>query len=79
VWGYGLIDWHEDPYRLRKVLYPASFQFQLFRINPFEGHNYGLHPRRYDREPYLKYDKDGNALPTTIRRYPFPDEYTYRI
>ena len=80
VWGYALIDWVEDPYRMRKIFYPASFGFQLFRINPFEdGYNNDLPKSRIDRDPVLRFDKDGNALPSTIRRYPFADEYTYRI
>ena len=74
-----MIDYAEDPWRFRKIFYPASFQFQFLRNNPFEGHNYGLPGRRTDREPPLRFDKDGNALPSTIRRYPFEDEYTYRI
>jgi hypothetical protein len=64
---------------MRKVFFAPTAQFQFYRINPFEGHNYGLPPRKVDREPYLKFDKDGNALPTNVRRYPFADEYTYRI
>jgi hypothetical protein len=64
---------------MRKIFFSPEVQFQFFRMNPFEGHGYGLPPSKVTREPVLKFDKDGNALPTVVRRYPYADEYTYRI
>jgi hypothetical protein len=48
-------------------------------MNKFKGHFYNLpKPGSMDGEPYIR-DRDGNILPTQIRRYSFADEYTYRI
>jgi len=44
------------------------------------GHNYGKPKRKRDQniEPY-RLDKNGVPIPTQVRRYPYADEYTYRI
>jgi hypothetical protein len=65
---------------MRKIFYPANAPFYFTYNAQFLGHNYGLpieNPK--DRETPLIFDKDGNALPTRIRRYAYADEYTYRI
>jgi len=44
------------------------------------GHNFGKPKRNRDlnTEPY-RIDKNGVPIPTHVRRYPYADEYTYRI
>lgn len=45
-----------------------------------EGDNYGLPKRkRGASERTYWVDKNGKYIPFNVRRYPYADEYTYRI
>jgi len=50
------------------------------RVASGVGNNAGLPKtkRMIDEDP-IRFDAKGNPMPTAVRRYPFADEYTYRI
>lgn len=75
------MDFIENPYTLRKQFHPAHAQFVFKYLNSFKGHNY-MKPHSFKMDEALnkyRFDPEGNVLPTNIRRYPFADEYTFRI
>jgi hypothetical protein len=78
LWGYGIFNVFEDPIWLRKYFHPPSYGMAFTRRNFFTGHNDNL-PLPKPQSPPYREDKDGNILPTRIRRYSFADEYTFRI
>lgn len=82
AWGYGGLDYCEDPTRLRRAFqFPdASLVFTVFPS--FPGHNQGLPIDESFKANNIfngRFDKDNNFLPNNIRRYSFEDEYTYRV
>ncbi len=82
MWGYGVLDFIEDPTRLRRTFqfHDASMVFSY--MSSFPGHNNGLPIDNFVIENGTlgaRFDKDGNVLPNNIRRYSFEDEYTYRV
>ncbi len=81
MWGYGVLEAFEDPYKLRKIFQFPDASLVFTWLASFPGNNIGL-PRSDAGNmvaPGGRTDKDGNILPNSIRRYAFEDEYTYRI
>jgi len=81
AYGYGLFDTFEDPIGWRKKFNvpDAGMQFKFLALDA-AGHNFGMIKSRRAQitEPF-RLDKNGNPIPHHVRRYPFADEYTYRI
>jgi hypothetical protein len=82
MWGYGVLDYIEDPTKLRKVFQFPDASLVFTWIGSFPGHNFNLPNYATDVENQnygARTDKDGNILPNNIRRYYFEDEYSYRV
>ncbi len=82
IWGYGIIDPYEEPFKFRKIFQFADAGMLFSWIASFMGNNYGLpfgESEESKQRSGARTDKDGNILPNHIKRYNFEDEYTYRI
>lgn len=81
LWGYGVLEAFEDPYKLRKIFQFPDASLVFTWLGSFAGDMFGLQKNLPGTMglPGARTDKDGNILPNAIRRYSFEDEYTYRI
>ena len=82
MWGYGGLDYIEDPTRLRRAFQFPDASLVFTHFPSFLGHNQGIPVTETLKRKELfngRFDKDGNFLPNNIRRYSFEDEYTYRV
>ena len=81
LWGYGVLEAFEDPYKLRKVFQFPDASLVFTWLASFPGHMMGAptNPVTMADRMGARMDKDGNILPNNIQKYYFEDEYTYRV